>query len=665
MKIIKYALALIILIFIGFCCILCNGSYVLEQITTYNRIHIESTVQDMDVQLFDSLARKHNLLFFGRISKTTTLRDEVIDYYCYDDQKEKFLLQTGLQEGTIRQIINFDLHIRFHSLSEMEQNLLLANTVQQWCLLGSDADFEEFCKEAHSLSDYKVQPQDGNLNILILLYFSLLFTSLSILLFFCYMENLRNKKRYAVAVIHGESAAGLFLRQCVPETLIFCAIFFLIQTFVQKSTILVKPFSYTSAYFCAFIIFLWIINTDIIRFNPKEAIGGHRYSQRLIFCMKITDVLLPVLICIAISAIFSIMPSIQENEKAAPFFKANSERQFMRLVTKQNYRDDLKSNDFTVIERHNNEIRNFYNNLDEFFEPICVADCSRDISIGLANEYQAHPLEAIYCNFRAKEYLSHYIPELSNVKLDDYDCVFLIPDTFSNEKKMDAKKWLTEKFYAIEGYAPEKIHTMEYRTENQILCFNYYTSFEFLYFEKPSICLTAKQKQNNSMRNYTLLQSGMLFAPHSQNELDTYFSEYTFEPVCYNAQEKFLIDYRLEKYMFIVSCLLLVFFAIFSIIILVTLLRLDYQVNAIQIAIKKILGYTVLEKNSGYFRRIMGVFFINVIIVWTWMRKNQHYGIWILLIPIGIATVHSCIIVWNIRRIERERICKILKRGAL
>ena len=96
------------------------------------------------------------------------------------------------------------------------------------------------------------------------------------------------------------------------------------------------------------------------------------------------------------------------------------------------------------------------------------------------------------------------------------------------------------------------------------------------------------------------------------------------------------------------------------------ILKLDYQVNATELAIRKTLGESMLQKNRRHFVGAAAVGVINLIIA-VGLSHFAH------LIPIAVAIavpavlfiLNILLICFMIRRVEKQKLTKILKGGAL
>ena len=76
---------------------------------------------------------------------------------------------------------------------------------------------------------------------------------------------------------------------------------------------------------------------------------------------------------------------------------------------------------------------------------ICITD------IGIDSEYKV-----MYCNNMAMDYLQTVINELSDLSIDEYDCIMLLPDSIKESSKEEYINYMKEEFESVENYFPEE-----------------------------------------------------------------------------------------------------------------------------------------------------------------------------------------------------------------
>ena len=101
-------------------------------------------------------------------------------------------------------------------------------------------------------------------------------------------------------------------------------------------------------------------------------------------------------------------------------------------------------------------------------------------------------------------------------------------------------------------------------------------------------------------------------------------------------------------------------------VIIVTIIKLEYKVNAKELSIKKILGYSILNKNRTIFQLNLfgaGISIVTMIIISLMFGMTQVSIV--LTIGTALTAIEAGLIVFNILKLERTSIPKILKGGSL
>ncbi len=136
--------------------------------------------------------------------------------------------------------------------------------------------------------------------------------------------------------------------------------------------------------------------------------------------------------------------------------------------------------------------------------------------------------------------------------------------------------------------------------------------------------------------------------------------EYVSVPNYYENNEKFF------KRIVLLSSVLSVLLIILEFSFILLIIKLEYMINAKILSIKKILGYSILQKN----RTIIGLNTFSAIIgtitnlICSCMFNISTWQV-IIAVSIGLYAIESIIIVYYITKIEATKVSKILKGGCL
>ena len=660
MKFSKYCIAIILFAAVTFVTIICNGVYILKE-RNYSCTFNVVDVRGVNAYELDKCAMKHDLILYARSETQLTLNDYEIIYYT--DNPELVQKNIGLKNGVVRNFIEMNLHIKFSPLSQIEN----ANAVERWTLIGNKDNIKSFASELNNTKFYTVTIFSGKHDMASNIPYILLWCTVFILLLYTYTDMTFQKKETAVSILHGASTATVYFKNVFSDLLVFNGIYIisllLLRCYTMRSNFYGKM-HYLMVLLSAGVILIYI---PLMSFSAKEVIYGHQHSQHFMSILTALKNVLSIISCIVIIACISVAPSVTQYRKAEKFFQLNQDRMF--FVFKYDY--DIQENyengnlDDIMEQRYLQKLErvNFCRETDETFQPICIADLSGS-SVDCPSAF-----DAIYCNHRALSYIQTVVPETIGLNIQDYDCVLLISDNISEKEKDEQVSYLIEKFETFEGYKPNsnKINILNYSPSTQLLCFDYYNDFKFVYYTSPAVCIASdtykREDAADLMINHDMLFHGMIYQVNNLTQLDTEFQSYSFSPIASNVYDKFKMDYRLQQVLLTLSVLLIILILVFYASVTYTLLQLDYQVNAVELAVKKIFGYTIIEKNSHYFTSSIALAGLNIVISFFILRKSHLYAA--AIIPIFLLIMDTILLYIMIRKIERQQMVKILKGGAL
>ena len=142
--------------------------------------------------------------------------------------------------------------------------------------------------------------------------------------------------------------------------------------------------------------------------------------------------------------------------------------------------------------------------------------------------------------------------------------------------------------------------------------------------------------------------------------------DYALQISMTNVYEKFQIEYQVQKSLIAVFLLVTVLMILLYVSVLRTILQLDYQVNATELAIRKTLGESILQTNRRYFVTALVIGGINLLAAGIYVYKTgMQHALFVLTVPCLLTAINIALIYRMIRKLEAQQLSKILKGGAL
>ena len=113
--------------------------------------------------------------------------------------------------------------------------------------------------------------------------------------------------------------------------------------------------------------------------------------------------------------------------------------------------------------------------------------------------------------------------------------------------------------------------------------------------------------------------------------------------------------------------LLAIVFFVMEAVLIQTVVRLEYSIRAKELAVKKILGYSILEKNKKILLTtllVIAVGFLGAVAACIALHITVAIG-FLLLGGLLLSLLEVCVVVHNIVRTEKTEVVKILKGDSL
>lgn len=647
----KYVIYLIITLIIFVFTIMTNYTMILKNYETPNSLKI-SNKRGIDIELISSIAKENNVIIFTKLSNLEQGHTDII-YYTSSDNINKLSEKLRITSGKVRSSVYEDINISYKSFEELNVDEIL-----DWSVYGSEQDISRYISQIKALDGYYIFYNKEKINIENYIPFMLCILLIVIMLLSSYFNAIYEKKEFTIRVIHGDSSYKYILKNILFDALIYLSVFFILYYFLRQYTVLVSIYKNIKWMYIALCVLNCFAYFPLFKFNSREVIYGYQHTQKITSSLFIVKAISTIVVAGIITSMCVITSEIGDFYKARKFFENHKNYIALDFISDGDYKTAIKNNDMSSIQNYMQKEGERKNDLvnSQKYNYICITD------IGIDSEYKV-----MYCNNRAMDYLQTVITELSDISIDEYDCIMLLPDSIKESSKEEYINYMKEEFESVENYYPEEknIKLISYKPKNKILCMK--LSGEFDYLSEPAICISSDTKEKyNINTNYRSLVDSMLFEIDNTDEIEPLFSDASVKVIGYNAYEKYKSDFRIYITLIIVSLILLILMIIYYILIIALLIRFEYDLKAKELALKKVLGYSILRKNKNMFIQSFVVFIIILVseTIFAFVTKSISIPVVILQCTILFMLDISLLAV-NIKKIEKKQLVKILKGGAL
>lgn len=618
-----------------------------------------------DLAEIESAAEKYGIDVYA-IAETEVSFNKNDDVIYATGNTEKIKKHLGLKSGIVKDILGNQKNIRYEKFETLSSSKDMQNIPDRIYLSGRKEDCEKIFQELETSCSCVSSVQYPEIFGEQLIPFGIIAVMLTVLLFTCYVDSAFYKKEIALRVLHGDSSIYHYFRYCMINTLGYAAVFAV--CIIGQNTFFQTLSCYKRVYYLLipFFAVLWLMNLHIINPKPKEMLYGYQTTPKLIYALNAVQIVAAAASCAVILSMFTLVPKIKNSDKGEDFFKNKRNCYFISMQLK-NDKKQFSETDINYNKRLLLEKKKIYNKIDEQTETICIQDISSSL-----NDYEMSDTEwtPVYCNYSALSYIRKVYPEAEDAELENYDAVILIPDTLSENEQNTAENFLSEQFRCYEGYKTENVEVIRYNADKEMMVFGNKGECSFSAVNNCAVIIASDTFQREDADKLHIdhadLYSGTVYQIKNLKEIEKITNDSSFEPVFTNINEYLEENKKAQNsiaaIILIVTCLILVIYVSVT----YTILNAEYQVNAMEFAVKKIHGYSIFQKNRKSFIEIGAVGIINFIISVLYVRFNNYeYPEIAVIVPVCIIIFNLITVTAFITKIESQKLVKIIKGGAL
>ncbi|WP_461205844.1 DUF1430 domain-containing protein [Clostridium sp. DL1XJH146] len=658
MKGIKYIVSFCV-IFIGILIIgeshifYLDNFYTLYDNTTLYLQH-DTTSEEMIADILNSAHRNKVEVF----TFTRTQRDVVnteYDIYATAGTEKYINENSNIFEGNYTSLFVGNTNFKFNDFNDIHS----IENMHDYYFIGSEEQVYQFKMDLinkyagnHPKQGYiDKEARNNTVAIWILI--------ISIILLLSFYDILSQKKENVVRISMGEKISKIIWTNIILDSLALIVIFIVILSVLSRYSYVFFNFKIS---IILFIILLFINGTlylNLYFYDIKEVFSNSKGSKKLLsinYGLKLVTTIITIFI---ISSNIAFSAQSYKLYKQKSFFEKHSDYYYIKFMYRPIVKNDGSMKD-TWNESEAVQSR-FYKEFFEKFHSTALKDNSGYIE-----------QEAIIANRNSFDYLSSKIDELRDSDLDK-DVYFMLPE------KMKENPEIIDNLYG-------KLCSRE-ETKFDYEVIYYHEDIEVIGIDEDSIygsnlvknpCISYinisldKAGSNNIYLNNLDYLNDVMYKISSDNEFNE-FNEFLVEHNLkdeevykINVLEKYENSWIIAKRVLYINLVFSVLVLFLEFIIINSIIRLEYEVNAIELSIKKVMGYSVLEKNWKIIMMTVittiSSILISVIVVKVMEIKEVYYlafgGSMILILELFVITFY-------IRRIENCKIQKILKGGNL
>ena len=579
-------------------------------------------------------AEKHSIMIFKIRTQIHTIFLSEIDIYADNKCVEYLNNEYNIFSGTFGSIVSGKTKINFHGFSEIPESLVTEEPEFQ--LVGDMENMRNFKSElidtyAGSFPKYDGYDSRKDSRTLVLTIWIL---AIILTCFFTLYETFSLKKENFIRVISGESLLVLWVKYLLSDLIFISGVFGICSLIIYGFYGILFMFRYAIMMFGILVILNTVISMNMLIYQKNKVLSNTSISEKMFVVNNVIRCITIIITVTCISISLSIIYEGNRFYKQKNFYESYSDYVLIRNLRMGKGEDTF---------RYENEFyRRYAENLNIFFF------CQRmSMSSGK---------KAITANHNSIDYIRTAIPELQDYnfnkdvyiihreteEIDSADMNFLKPMVDCEVEELTYRK-------NTEIVAVSLDERLTIWVENPVIVY-YNRDFAEIYdddmlaMEVPII--------------YSLVRNDAV--------IDDFMSNNNIKYSCTNVMEIFEQEWTKLKRTSYLSCILLLLLCGLQILILFSIIKLEYKVNAIELSVKKIMGYSMAER----FRKQYIISFILYILSLAIALTVSHilkFGspVFILYGVICMYITETVIFTLFAYTHDRKNVQKILKGGSI
>lgn len=547
-------------------------------------------------------------------------------------------------------------NFKFYNL----ENIPGIENIHDFYLIGSKEQVRQFKRElinkyAGNFPKQGYTSKELNNNI----GFIWLLIAITILLLSCY-DVILQKKENLIKISMGEKISRIIWTNILLDSVVLVLIFIVVFYALSKVTYVYFGLNISLLLFVTLIFLNALLYLNLYSYNLKEVFSNIKVSEKLLtinYGLKTVTVIITIFI---ISSNVALIFESYSLYKQRPFFEQYADYYYTRLTFKP-----IINSDGSINSRLDETARvqeAFYR---KFFTKFDATLISR-----IFNTLDA---KTVLANKNAFDYLSSKIKELRNLSLNK-DIYFLLPKKMLGNSEMINSLNDTVKFYAGDS-------------------FNY--DYDIIYYDDnvnivriDEFNINGSELVKNPVIIYNNISANTIKSQIDDDSVKFVHSDYAHD-VMYkitdefnqfivehgltnefngkmNVFEEYQNHWRIAKKVLYMNLIFSILVLFLEFIIISSIIKLEYEVNAIELSIKKVMGYSMLEKNNKIILITAITTILSIllaIIIAIILKLDKVY--YLATGGIVVSILELSVIVFYLNKIENTQIQKILKGGNL
>lgn len=606
--------------------------------------NLSDTMSDREIkQDFIDAGERHQVDFFVVDQKNQSVLSS--EYVIYGTEKAlRQVKDSGIKEGRARSFFFGETAVRFEDYRDITD----IGKYRTYYFIGGDeklTDIRTF--KADLINQYsggfpKQMGSERGTQMNLLSAWGIIF-ALSLLL--SLYGILYRKKETMVRLILGENLKTIFLRSITADTIVYCLIFFAGAGFLQYFSYVLFRFSFVAKLFAVFLLINALLTTLILHVDFKKDLSsaGRRGLLAASYGIKAAAT---VLVTLVLAANIAVIQSSLNLYAQKEFFDIHKEYSYTALRYPEYERGKTAEDTLALNQR-------FYQRFQD--KALVYADLTGNLDL----DYPVILTNRKSFSELADEYPA--IKEAAASRAGENTCV-LMPSNFTT----DSPEYHYGREMALIFGDRRSCETVFYTPGISVPGIHGVDTYKMTLYRDPIIVC-----------NYETL---------AEEEFDKYENGYYYRDIMYQVSpqdwEGFADDdppanlqlsksnvlsvyehgWEIAALELKLVLVLSVFLLLLEMALIIFIIRMEYRLNAVELALKKVYGYSLAARNKAILRTTIYSSMTAMAAAWILGRiLNLQLGIPLVIAAAVLLLSEILYVFWRAKKTEEKRIISILK----
>ena len=651
MKCVKYIITVLIALF-SF--VMTSELYQLHLQTFTNRyffLDIDNDDRNQISSIVSSVAKQHNEFVFAVKRDTIDAFHSKLYIYADTDTQNILSLTHDIFDGEAKSLFSGSTDIIISSFEDVVND----NKVDRYYFTGSKETVSSIRQSIYSqiATSYIHKENPSVVNVLI---YGLWIVLLGFILLLTWVDIQFSKKKDFLKISMGSHVGRMVLYKVLADLFFNVAVFGLIYLVLKNDIFLTYKLDFVFWTLIIFSVLNSLLYVTLFNINYKEVMYGANVNGKLLANTYLLQAIIVILLVISLST--NLVTLTKNKEELAPYDTIEQLDGYNLLSITPT--EQVLQNDEGIGELEASIYLEAYIQDKILLSTFCAA--IEDEPIVVLNEKALNTVVSKPELFQveAESDFVVYIPENRYSNMEDYDIEFAAATTASE-------------FFGLEKYSFEsrayshvEVTYFDLRNESEL-------SYGADLVSDPIIvyCNLSNLQLDELLKNNTNIDFGDRWANVIFNMEDvSLFSRDVTERL---VDVKFInVVGLLEQYKsnllrgILLNSVLSSFLLILSFLLISTIVKMEYLIHSKELALKKILGYSVIQRNAMFL--VLNTFATFIAFI-TGIILVEMYGIfevWMLCaVSIVVFIINFILILFNMAIVEKHNTTHILKGGSL